>query len=57
MRMEGSRRYLYAPPPSFLNRPPQDHLMAEVHAVEVPKGDDYSAHNTTSARALSPSSL
>ena len=55
--MERSRYNLHSPPPPFLHSPSQHHLMTEVHAVEVPESDDYSAHNTTSARASSPSSL
>ena len=47
--MEGGRNDPHAPPPPFLDGPPQDLLMAEVHAVEVPEGDDYPAQSTTSA--------
>ncbi len=57
MRMEGGSNDLHAPSASFLDSPPQNLLVAEVHPVEVPKGYDYSAHNTTSARPPSSSSL
>ncbi len=55
--MEGGRNDLHAPSAPFLDSPPQDLLVPEVHPVEVPKGCDYSAHNTTSARPPSSSSL
>lgn len=57
MRMEGGSNDLHAPTPPFLDRPPQDLLVAEVHTVEVPERYHYLAHNTTSARPTSSSSL
>ena len=57
MRVEGGRYNLHAPPPPLLDGPPQDLLVAEVHAVEVPEGYNYGAHSTTSARPASSSSL
>src|SRR5215213_6999833 len=50
MRVEGRGNHLHVPPPPFLYSPPQDLLVAEVHAIEVPESHDYSAHSTTSAR-------
>jgi hypothetical protein len=38
MRMEGGRNDLHVPPPPFLDGPPQDLLMAKVHAIEVTQG-------------------
>ena len=55
--MEGGSNDLNTPAASFLDSPPQNLLVAEVHTVEIPKGYDYSAHNTTSARPPSSSSL
>jgi len=57
MRMEGGRNDLHAPTPPFLDCPPQDLLVAEVHTVEVPEGYYYCAHSTTSARPAFSSSL
>src|ERR671912_1643138 len=57
MRMERGRYDLHAPPPPLLDSPPQDLLVAEVHAVEVPERYHYRAHSTTSARPASSSSL
>ena len=50
MGMKGGRNDSHAPAPPFLDGPPQDFLVAKVHAVEVPEGYHYGAHNTTSAR-------
>ena len=57
MRMEGGSNDLHAPPLAFLDGPPQDYLMAQVHAVKVPEGYHYFAHSTTSARPPSSASL
>ena len=57
MRLEGGRNDLHSPTPTFFLGPPQYLLMAQVHPVEVPEGDDYPAQSTTSALPSFPSSL
>ena len=57
MRVEGGRDDPHAPQLPFFDRPSQDLLVPEVHAVEVPERNDYPAQSTTSARPSSSSSL
>ena len=57
MGMECGRDDPHAPATPLLDGPSQNHLVAEVHAVEVPEGYHYVAHSTTSARPASSSSL
>ena len=57
MRLKSGRNDAHISHPPFLHGLPQDLLMAQMHAVEIPQGDDYPAQSTTSALPSSPSSL
>jgi hypothetical protein len=56
MRIEGRRDQARLSPSRLLHASTQHRPVPEMHAVEVPENDDYSAHKTASGRASSPES-